>query len=262
MWKRWWFPSLCLSYVFTGRQSTVRHFRLILNTNHDYSVAWGCKNTSGQQLLTLVTNTCVSSGVAVQYESLLSAQRYLIEPELSALLSSPAPCQLLEETLKYACATPRLGGGLWLVYFIDSPISFTLNRPLKICSNVTDKSLKNRVLTSFNLCFENNVHFQWIIEQHMGFHLKQLKPMKTITISNIGGILNWRFILCSTYFWLIWRRFQLLRLYSVKLYIAVLPKLFSTATQFLQRQSTATHIALLDKIEAVLKNIYFIYYWI
>jgi hypothetical protein len=44
---------------------------------------------------------------------------------------------------------------------------------------------------------------------------------------------------------------------------SVLPKLFSTATQFLDRQSIATHIALLDK-KVVLKrkkNI-FIYYQI
>jgi hypothetical protein len=35
---------------------------------------------------------------------------------------------------------------------------------------------------------------------------------------------------------------------------AVLPKLFSTATQFLERQSIATRIALLDKKKVVLKR--------
>jgi hypothetical protein len=36
--------------------------------------------------------------------------------------------------------------------------------------------------------------------------------------------------------------------------MAALPKLFSTATQFLERQSIATHIALLDKNKVVLKK--------
>jgi hypothetical protein len=36
--------------------------------------------------------------------------------------------------------------------------------------------------------------------------------------------------------------------------IAVLPKRFSTATQFLERQSIATHIALLDKKSVFLKR--------
>jgi hypothetical protein len=40
----------------------------------------------------------------------------------------------------------------------------------------------------------------------------------------------------------------------------VLPKRFSTATQFSERQSIATHIALLDKKKkVVLKRIFFIY---
>jgi hypothetical protein len=37
----------------------------------------------------------------------------------------------------------------------------------------------------------------------------------------------------------------------------VLPKLFSTATQFLERQSIATHIALRDKNKFVLKRNFF-----
>lgn len=47
-WKRWWFPSLLL-YVFTRRQSTVRLFYPTSNTNHDYSLETGWKNTSRQQ---------------------------------------------------------------------------------------------------------------------------------------------------------------------------------------------------------------------
>jgi hypothetical protein len=41
--------------------------------------------------------------------------------------------------------------------------------------------------------------------------------------------------------------------------MAVLPKHFSTATQFLERQSIATHIALLDKKKLVLKRKYYFY---
>jgi hypothetical protein len=41
---------------------------------------------------------------------------------------------------------------------------------------------------------------------------------------------------------------------------SVLPKRFSTATQFLERQSTATHIALLDKKKVLKrKNIYLLF---
>jgi hypothetical protein len=36
--------------------------------------------------------------------------------------------------------------------------------------------------------------------------------------------------------------------------MSMLPKLFTTATQFLERQSVATHIALLDKKKVVLKR--------
>jgi hypothetical protein len=39
--------------------------------------------------------------------------------------------------------------------------------------------------------------------------------------------------------------------------IPVLPKLFSTATQFLERQSIATHMALLDKKSSSKKKKYF-----
>jgi len=46
-WKRWWFPSLL--YVFTRRQSTVRLFYPISDTNHDSSLERCCKNTSRQQ---------------------------------------------------------------------------------------------------------------------------------------------------------------------------------------------------------------------
>jgi hypothetical protein len=146
------FPSLCLPYVFTRRQSTVRHFSLILNTNHDYSIELGCKKTSRQPLLTLVNHNFRH----------LRRQRAEWEPALCATLvnrtrtfnratTAAAIASIMSAAmgrgveLSYACA--RLGYGVcyWYVVLTRQSNLLWIDQS-KHTATYQTKPLKNRNL--------------------------------------------------------------------------------------------------------------------
>jgi hypothetical protein len=132
------FPSLSLPYVFTRRQSTVRHFCLILKTNHDYSVELGCKNTSSQPLLTLVIpNFRQIWRRRAEWEGAFCATLVNRTRPFYAAVAAVVVASIMSAAMGgrgWTLVRMRNTGirGLSLVHCIHSPIKFTLNRPIKM----------------------------------------------------------------------------------------------------------------------------------